>query len=143
MEAAKQSKINSYANKLIHIALTTIDNIEILKDIIKFSVVYLAWFLFRPGRCVFHRSLAVRNTPFGFVFHRQRCLRAEGVFFTVRCCFHRMVFFSPEGVFFTGEGGHFHFCGCGFHRRLVFHRHRLVFHRHRLPQVPKGSQRPS
>ena len=40
MVAARQSKINSYANKLTHTALTTIDNIEILKDIINFIILY-------------------------------------------------------------------------------------------------------
>ena len=40
MEAAGQEKINSYAHQLTHIALTRIDNIELLKDIIKFISFY-------------------------------------------------------------------------------------------------------
>ena len=40
MKAARQMKINSYANQLTHIALTTIDNIDILQNVINFIVLY-------------------------------------------------------------------------------------------------------
>ena len=40
MVAVRQMKINSYANKLTHTALTTIDNIEILQEVINFIELY-------------------------------------------------------------------------------------------------------
>ena len=40
MVAPRQMKINSYANKLTHTALTTIDNIEILQEVINFIELY-------------------------------------------------------------------------------------------------------